>query len=83
MKKLKFLINKYLPDCLILLGVIFFSYNILRPAKYVCKYPSCNIFDTPSQGYMNYHTDLKVLGIFIFTLGIIMFIRRYLSNKFQ
>ena len=79
MKKTIPIIKKYLPDGLILLGVVIFSYNLLRPATREC-FGKCNPFN-PINGNMNYHNNLKVFGILILTLGIIIAIRRYLSSK--
>ena len=79
MKKLTPFIKKYLPDGLALLGVLIFSYNFLRPAKYVCS-GLCNRFDNYG-GYTDYHTNYKVLGIMLFTFGIIVAVRRHLEAK--
>jgi hypothetical protein len=79
MKKVISFIKKYLPDALISLGVLTFSYNLLRPAKYVCT-GLCNRFNSYG-GYTDYHTSYKMFGIFLLTLGIIIVVRRYLKSK--
>jgi hypothetical protein len=59
--------------CWTLFGI--FSYNILRPPGRIgglSKLPSLS-------GVANYHTDEKMLGIIIFTIGINILIRRILS----
>lgn len=79
MKKITPFVKKYLPDGLVLFGILIFSYNLLRPITHTCK-GLCNRFDGLG-GYTNYHTNYKVLGILLFTLGIIWAIRRYLALK--
>ncbi|KKQ82147.1 MAG: hypothetical protein UT05_C0004G0049 [Parcubacteria group bacterium GW2011_GWF2_38_76] len=79
MKNLPSIIKKYLPDGLVLFGVLIFSYNFLRPANYVCS-GLCNPFDNYG-GYTDYHTNYKVLGIMLFTLGVVLILRRYFKIK--
>lgn len=66
MKKLK----KYWPDLIILIGIGITSYNLLR-------LPS----DPFSINLTDYHTEWKVLGILLVTLGIDIAIRRYVASK--
>ncbi len=71
------IIKTYLPDVLIIGGITFASYWFLTPTKIVSSLPR-----PPSIGYTDYHTDLKVLGIFIFLVGVDIAVRRiYKSMK--
>ena len=80
MKKITPLIKRYLPDSLILLGILIFSYNYLRPVTLVCSLRYCNRID--GIGYVpDHHIGLKVLGIMLFATGLVFAIRRYLSLK--
>ena len=76
-KILKFikLIRKYLLDILIITGVLILSYNILRPAE------ERGGIGIRIGGYMDYHTEEKVFGIFLIAIGIDIAIRKYSSFK--
>ncbi len=74
MKKVILLIKKYLPDILILLGILTFSYNLLRPQVF-CRFgkDSCDLL---GYGYVaDHHIGDKVLGI------MPVFNRHYFSYK--
>ena len=70
-------IKKYLPDILIIIGVLTLSYNILIPPSGVLSEISL----------VNRHIKEKVFGIFLILVGTDMAIRKYLSfkhkNKFE
>jgi len=62
------LLKKYLPDILTQLGVWIFAYNTLRqPRKF-------NAFD-----FTDYHTEWKILGVVLISIGINIAIRRLIS----
>lgn len=65
---MKKLIIKYLSDIIIIVGIWIFSYNLLRPV-------------TRGFGYVNQHTEYKVLGIILIAVGINMAIRKYFNSK--
>lgn len=79
MKKFAFLGKKYLPDILILLGVVIFSYNMFLPHEHSCL-GLCNRFNGLGE-FTDYHIIGKVIGIFILTLAIIIAVRRFRSKK--
>ena len=70
LKHSKKFIKKYLSDILILGGVLLLSYNILKPPE------SLFVADLA-----NYHTEEKVLGIFLIAVGLDIAIRKYLASK--
>lgn len=67
MKNIFKVFTKYLPDILIIAGVAITAYWFLVPTKKV---------GVPSIMVPSHHTELKVLGIVIFLIGIDMIIRR-------
>ena len=74
MKKLAKLTKKYLPDGLILLGILIFSYNYFRPETFIS-------FCFGSDSYCTYtHTSGKVLGIMLIAVGAVVATRRYRDN---
>ena len=76
MKKIIPLFKKYLPDILIVLGVLIVSYNYLRPVAFCPNGRHfCEILS------YNYHISNKLIGITSFTIGIILAVRRYHSSK--
>lgn len=79
MKKISPLLKKYLPDILILSGVLIFSYNLLRPVTFVCA--GASRFCLDGSGVENHHVNLQVLGIMLIVGGVILAVRRYQSSK--
>jgi hypothetical protein len=63
-------------DIIIIIGILIFSYNILRPVKEESSLPSL-----PSFSYIDYHTEEKVFGIFLIVVGVDLIIRKYLFFK--
>ena len=64
---------KYLPDALINIGIWIFTYNVLRPPTKVGGLPSLSFTD--------YHTDEKMIGVIIITIGFTIATRRFLEYK--
>ena len=67
---MKKLIIKYLPDIIIVIGVWVLSYNLLRP-----------VTDGLTLTFVNRHTEYKMLGIVLITIGIDIIIRKYFNSK--
>ena len=67
---MKKLIIKYLPDIIIVIGVLVLSYNLLRP-----------VTDGLTLTFVNRHTEYKMLGIVLITIGIDIIIRKYFNSK--
>ena len=67
-------IKKYLPDIIIIIGVLIFSFNVLRPVER-------KGLVLPPLVYTDYHTEEKVFGIFLIAIGIDFAIRKYLAFK--
>jgi len=69
---MKKIIN-YLPDTLIIIGIVVLSYNSLRLPK--------TIDNLIERRYSDYHTGYKVVGIMLIVIGIDILIRRYFFNR--
>ncbi len=67
---MKKLIIKYLPDIIIAIGVWVLSYNLLRP-----------VTGGLTLNFVNRHTEYKMLGIVLITIGIDIIIRKYFNSK--
>ncbi len=78
MKKYIQIIKKYLPDSLILLGVLTLSYNLL---PYHFGFNPLEGIGGYSYRQINSQSNYKLFAIFIITLGIIIVVRRYLESK--
>lgn len=65
-------IKKYLPDTLIITGILIISYNILRPPVDILGNVK-TIIDS--------HVGWKIFGILLLSVGIDIIIRRYAANK--
>ena len=64
-------IIKYLPDVILISGILILSYNLLRPETIIGGLSPLT----------NHHTGYKVLGIVLITVGIDIVIRKYLNSK--
>ena len=71
LKKIKLFVREYLPDILILAGIVVFSYFYMRPN---------GTFRVTSQ-LSAYHLWQKTLGIFLFALGVDLVVRRYIWQR--
>ena len=67
--------KKFLPDALIILGIAFTVYWFLEPPSKVSGLPK-----PPSITSIDYHTDLKVLGLVIVLVGVDIAVRRIYNN---
>ena len=72
MKKIIPLIKKYLPDSLILFGILILSYSLL---------PHSRMSNRFGGGGSEYYFNYKIFAIFILTLGIIIAVRRCFASK--
>lgn len=73
-EQIKKFVKAYLLDILIITGILILSYNVLRPTEETGLV-------LPSITYTDYHTEEKVFGIFLISIGIDIAIRKYLPSK--
>ena len=71
---------KYLPDSLVNIGIWIFAYYMLIPPD-ITEYGILPKLPKLSGTLTDYHTDEKMIGVVIITIGFTIAIRRLLEYK--